>query len=55
MLANLAPHMPQLPSNMIMNKYYYYVSKHFILVSVPVIVFYSIFTKENNLKVLYQE
>ncbi len=51
MLANLIPHMPQLSSNIIINKHYRYISEHFMLALVLVIVFYLISTKENNLKV----
>ena len=52
MPANLALHMPQLPFDMIINKYHCYVNEHFILTSVLVIVSYSVSIEEDNLGVL---
>ena len=51
MLADLAPHMPQLSFDMIMDKHHYYVSKHFILTSVLIIIFYLVFIWKDNLKI----
>jgi len=49
MLADLAPHIFRLPSDMIINKYYYHVSKHSMLVSIPIIISYLISTEEDDL------
>ena len=51
---DLAPHMPQLPFNTMIDKYHHYISKHFILTLVPVIIFHLIFTKEDDLGILCQ-
>ena len=54
MLANLISHMPQLFFNTIIDKHYCYVSKHFMLALVSVIISYLVFIREDDLRVFYQ-
>ena len=53
MLADLAPHMPRLLSDMMIDKYHCHVGKHFILALVPVIVSHLVSIKEDDLGVFY--
>ena len=55
MPADSISHIPRLPFNTIINKHYYYISKHFILALIPIIISHLISTKENDLKILCQE
>ena len=52
MLIDLISHIPQLPFDTIINKYYYHISKHFILALVLIIISYLIFIKKNDLGIL---
>ena len=47
-----ALHMLRPFSNIIINKYYHHIGKHFILISILITIFYLIFIKKNNLEVL---
>ena len=53
MPADSIPHMPQLPSGTMIDRYYYHVGEHFMLISIPVIVSYLVSIEEDNLEVLY--
>jgi len=53
MLIDLAPYMLRLPFSTIMDKYYYHVGEHFMLISVPIIIFHLISIRKDNLEVFY--
>jgi len=52
MPADLASHMPRLSFGTMIDKHYYHVSKHFMLISVPVIVSHSVSIREDDSRVL---
>ena len=51
--ADLAPHISQLFSDIIMDKHYHYMCKHSILALVLIIISYLIFIKKNDLGIFY--
>ena len=54
MPADSAPHMPQISSDIIINKYHRHVGKHSMLASVSVIVSHLVSIREDDLRVLCQ-